>query len=715
MPRPVLAVHVVFHPESADARALAGAIDLALNGRDPVTGDRSDETPHIAIPTYFLPEPRERGGLPPTPPAGTPRSEWGDDLWFAERNLIVALSDEYLAAPPIEHQDSPDPDWADWVWEFAGRPARHPRRRKGQATRLLPVMLTNEGWPLHHELQTTSFVRLLGEPGSADRIRRLVRRVVQELCRYLRDDAPAPGDAPAPVDLFISHAKADLQRAPRVLAALLSVLGADQPVRAWVDSGNIEPGGDFAARIRDALSDHTLICVLTDHYSGRPWCRTEARVAKQLGRPMVVIDALQTQDLRLSPFLGNVPTLRWTPEEGDEPARREFASRAVDLALLETLRRTHAGLELRQLRKSTPGRLNTASVLTAPPEPLTMLKVRPGPVLHPDPPLPADERALYEGKWRLSTPSTVVAGSPGSLRGLLVGLSTSESSDSHRHGLTRRSQADAYIDLARALLLSDARVGYGGQFGGKLAPEISLFDMALAYRREGTTALLPVESWIAWPQRVELKVTARYKGVVEFHRLPRPSDPTLARLDPSGLQYPPADADEYHAWAWGLTTLRRAMADACDARILIGGKLTGTGDLPWYSGRLPGVLEEAWLTIQAGETARTAGRLSKPLYVIGAWGGAAHLVGELLRGRTPPEALWTHHLQSPMAEVLHSRLNPGGPSLWKQVVEELQTAGIAGCANGLTEEENDELFECRYVARIVELVVTGLVRWRAGG
>lgn len=694
--RPSLAVHLVFHPGSRDAHALARAVDDALNGRDPVTGDRSDEVPHIAIPTFFLPVDPSRGGRPPLPPAGRAAQAWREELWFAERNLVVVLSDEHLAAPPIEGEGDPAEDWSEWVHTYG------PSAGPGGASRLLPVQLTEEGWPLHASLRTTSFVRLLGQPGDPGRTRLLVRRVVQELCRQLRGLERPAVDAPAPVDLFLSHAKADLSAEPRVVAALLDLLKADHPVRAWVDSGDIPPGWDFSERIGSEVAKSSVLCVLTDHYSSRPWCRTEARLAKELDRPMVVVDALTSQDVRSSPYLGNVPVLRWSAPAGDPGSARELAIRAVDLLVLETLRRLHARLEVeRCAADGGPG-----TVLTTAPEPLTLLRRPPGTVYHPDPPLADDDAGLYADRYPLVTPSSRYLSQRNRLAGTLVGISVSGSPDLERFGVTARAMDDAYLELTRALLLLGASVGYGGHFG-KSGYTLALFDMVQAYRAtNGAVPTARVVSWVGWPNRADAKVRARYKDVASFRVIPRPADPALAGFDPEGLSPPPADVEELAAWSVGMTALRERMTAEADARLLLGGKLYGDASGPWYLGRMPGVLEEAWLALRAG----------KPLYLLGAWGGASRLAGELLRGRTPAEATWAFHRRSPMAAELHGRfLAPAGEALWGEVVADFHRAGWVGSANGLTEAEADELFECRYVPRIVELVALGLSRVRGRG
>jgi hypothetical protein len=50
----------------------------------------------------------------------------------------------------------------------------------------------------------------------------------------------------------------------------------------------------------------------------------------------------------------------------------------------------------------------------------------------------------------------------------------------------------------------------------------------------------------------------------------------------------------------------------------------------WYSSRIPAVLEEVVLSVQAGQ----------PVFLIGAFGGVARLVIDLLDGKPREEATW---------------------------------------------------------------------------
>ena len=64
--------------------------------------------------------------------------------------------------------------------------------------------------------------------------------------------------------------------------------------------------------------------------------------------------------------------------------------------------------------------------------------------------------------------------------------------------------------------------------------------------------------------------------------------------------------------------MRSQMTTACDARVAIGGRLSK------YSGLYPGIVEEAWSSLMSG----------KPLFLVGAFGGAAKAVIQALEGNS---------------------------------------------------------------------------------
>ncbi len=152
------------------------------------------------------------------------------------------------------------------------------------------------------------------------------------------------------------------------------------------------------------------------------------------------------------------------------------------------------------------------------------------------------------------------------------------------------------------------------------------------------------------------------------------------------------------AWARGLTIMRQRQADEVAARVVVGGRLGPAGD--GYRGRMPGVLEEALLTI----------RTERPVYLVGAFGGCARLVFDALEGRSRPELQWDHQKTAPYSEELRVIYQRRGES-WDEydaIADELKSRGIAGIKNGLTEDENRELAMTRSAERIVELILHGM-------
>src|SRR5262249_34947599 len=177
--------------------------------------------------------------------------------------------------------------------------------------------------------------------------------------------------------VFLSHAKQDIETKPNIFKDLIAHLQATQPVAAWVDSGQIEPGGDFAKTIEQGVCDAAVLALVTSNYSRRPYCRREMLFAKKYDCPLVVVDGLDAIDIRTFPYMGNVPTVAWS--DGG-------AQRAVDLLLKEQLRHLHVRKVLARARRPDD------CVLWSPPELSTVVTLPTGSdVLYPDPPLGDDE------------------------------------------------------------------------------------------------------------------------------------------------------------------------------------------------------------------------------------------------------------------------------------------------------------------------------------
>lgn len=665
---PPLLLHLVFHPASVEARDLARALHRALNNDSALPG--------LAIPTCILAE--DGSGFPPL----------DHSLDQAEHSVVIVLADDEMVIE--ETIPAGRVSWPDFAANLAEKCAdgRH---------RFLPVQLSESAWPLHETFKSTNFIRAFAQDAAA-RPAWFERMIFVETCRFLLGEER--GDK-VPITIFLSHAKQDIDKAPNLFAEVMTHLQATQPVSAWVDSGQIEAGTDFAAAIEKGVIDAAVLALLTANYSSRTWCRREILFAKRHSRPLVVVDGLDGIDFRAFPYLGNVPMVSWA---------NGGARRAIDLLLKEQLRHLH-------IRKLLERSLNAGDVaMTAPPELTTLVSLPKGSnVLYPDPPLGDEEIEVLETQGhRIETPLQRAAQAR-TLRGRKIALSISEADDPARAGMFPEHLDAALLEISRHLLVKGASLAYGGHLGAE-GYTVSLFNLVRAYQQ--LSGLPPVEriiNYVGWPAPLPRQDRAKFKDMATFVRISAPDG--IAALEPATFVAEPAyfPANSHarrYAWARGMTAMREHQTADVDARIAIGGKVgptitalpEGGKKLSWYSGRIPGVLEEIILTLQAG----------KPLYLCGAFGGAAALGIELLNGRAPKEFSWDYQKQAPFSEEMRGIYSQQG-ILWQDYPELARICadiGVDGLSNvnHLSADENRELFSCRDVPRVIELLLLGLTR-----
>lgn len=666
-PTPLL-VHLVFHPESAHARGLAVALHRALNS-DPLL-------PGLQVPTVMLCE--DGSGLPPAI----------HNLDEGQHSIVIVLADDFmLVGGSVEGRLS----WPEFILRLAHQCA-------GSIHRFLPVQLTKNAWPLHDQLNETNFIAAhLQEAPHMQQW--LERRLLIEICRFLLGQSRG---ANAPVTLFLSHAKHDIDLEPKLFDAMVAHLQATQPVNAWVDSGQIQAGTSFKDSIESAVQSSAVMVLATAAYSGRPWCRREVLLAKKYGRPVVVVDGLNGVDVRSFPYVGNVPVISW----GADGARR-----AVDLLLKEIVRIKHTKLVLANQTQAGD------FVLSSPPELLTLapLPIRAS-VLYPDPPLSdEEEEALAPLEKKLATPLQRI-GAHRVLDRQKIALSISESDDIKRFGLLSVQLDNAMIEISRHLLVRGAVLAYGGHVGSDGYTRV-LADLVAAHQSLSTLPQLQrIENYIGWPlpyAKMPVNRKAELMKLVTFVRTPRPNG--LEKFDSQVFlaepEYFPADSPERrYAWARGMTAMREQQSRETKARIVIGGKVgpTNTAQLDggrqqaWYAGRIPGVVEEAICTLQAG----------RPLYLCGAYGGAAALIVDLLEGRARDEFTWDYQKRAPHAEAMRTIYDQEGEHWfdYPEMLKFLSDLGVSGLSrlNGLTQEQNRALFQTRDVPSMVELLLEGL-------
>jgi len=290
---------------------------------------------------------------------------------------------------------------------------------------------------------------------------------------------------------------------------------------------------------------------------------------------------------------------------------------------------------------------------------------------------------------------------PSFLSDKVIGISISESPDMEQRGLGPMHLDDAMVEFARYLLAGGATLAYGGDLREGGFTEI-LFDLVKTHNLSGKPPFERIINFLAWPFHLNLSTSqkAERKKVATFKPLNPP-----AYLDVDKTKYiEPDSALNRYIRACCLSFMRQEMNHSIQARIILGGKVTN------YSGKYPGLAEEALLALKD----------NIPLYLIGGFGGCAHVVIRALLGKQPQELTLGSQIAANDAygELAtyyndHIKILPPAdqePIDYVRLVDFFNHKGIQGLDNGLNEDDNKRLFGTIHIPEIISLVLKGLAK-----
>jgi len=617
------------------------------------------------------------------------------DLDAAESTVVIVLLDTSIRA---------DQAWRDCVTDIEKQLSAASRRHL-----FLPIACEDKVLAV---VEKANCVRLYKvEP--KERPDKLVAALTHELARLLLGKA---GDVQtqdfgtleksyAPVKLFISHSKHGGEGI--IIATELRDYGRQHfPIATFFDSNDIAAGHNFEKEILANVADSAMLVVQTNTYSDRSWCRKEVLSAKHFACPVLVINAVTMGEDRLFPYLGNAPTVRWP---FDSSRRCELA---IDAAVREVLRNAYFLEHVRTLKIA--GLLpDTCVQIGTAPEMLTyrnLLKAKkcdrtkPSVLLYPDPPLGDEEIEVLEdlnpSHLTFTTPTAIAAHADPAktstpLKGRLIGLSISKSTDLSDIGLSPVHLEDAMVECARHLLAQGASLAYGGDLrpGGFTT---ILFELARSHNRAGGKER--IHNFLAWPIHLRLDTAVWHEYLDEIH-VYRLSPPSHLGIDEK-VYVAPDDAAGRYVWARSLTAMRQEMSQKTAARVLLGGQVTE------FKGKYPGLFEEALLALRSG----------KALYLVGGFGGCTRSIADALKGGTPEAFTEAFQSHEPLHKGLVERYRADAAVTKTTAIDyaaELQflkAKGVAGLDNGLSNDENEILFTSKNLPEIVYLLLKGLTQ-----
>jgi len=260
---------------------------------------------------------------------------------------------------------------------------------------------------------------------------------------------------------------------------------------------------------------------------------------------------------------------------------------------------------------------------------------------------------------------------------MTVAVSISNSPDLRVLGLSEEHLKGAMAEIALQLLAIDVDLAYGGDLRQYGFSQL-LFQLVLRYtsNTDLRKRRIRVTNHLAWPVHIGKSVNQldaleeELQGAAKLALLER--DGTPMTMDTR--RNLPTHVPSHGEWSSGLTAMRKFQSSFTDARVLLGGQISN------YKGHMPGVAEEALLSLRDG----------KPLFLIGGFGGCTRDIAETL-GLVKP---WT-----------------GSRNCWPGR-KEFEQWSSDDLNNGLSKEENEILAETQFFGQFIVLLLRGILRSR---
>lgn len=394
---PVLEIYVVWHP--GDKRGLSIAQEFVQHFH----GTLFSGLIGGAIEVYVRSDGWRSTGDSPRPipftDAVSPQGIRG-----AQFIAVVPILGNELAAA-VQQDSSP---WQEYIREIAQARTAEPHRI-GIFPYLLDQGATDHQTTLGQLLAT--YQRIATNPVGDGESEKSVR------CRDLAQGIAQLMVHPANerLTVFISYTMRSSTGEGENVRALISTVRdviSNTRLSEFFDASDLQPGQDWDADLRQKASSSALLAIRTDLYSSRVWCQREILIAKREGMPIIIVDALMNAEERGSFLMDHVP--RVPARMVDGYWKKADIHRSLNLLVDECLKRVlwHHQKILAQ------NELKFSIAWWAPhaPEPITLTRwfdeercAGRVPVngediliLHPDPPLGADEKSVLQEILALS-------------------------------------------------------------------------------------------------------------------------------------------------------------------------------------------------------------------------------------------------------------------------------------------------------------------------
>ncbi|MCD6258708.1 MAG: hypothetical protein J7J31_03785 [Helicobacteraceae bacterium] len=499
------------------------------------------------------------------------------------------------------------------------------------------------------------------------------------------------------MSIFLSHAKSG--ETGKWHAEEIKKFIDNTNMNRFFDANEISPGYYFDQEIEKHMQDSTLIAIENDTYSSRYWCQREILTAKKYNCPIIVVNCLDDFEDRIFPATSNVPSVHVS---ASVPINERDILRVLSSAIIESIRFYYSIQCLEAY--SQAGWIEEDCALSArPPEIRQVLNFKKNgtqKICYPEPPIYSIEADWHEDLeieaftplWRSSEKDI--------LSEERVGISISDVAYEtfSEHHINADSLIRLAQDLGRHLLSRSATLIYGGDMRPGGFTEFILDEASILKDRLEET-VPHVENHLAWPLYISDKeITAwraKYTQVMTTIEHGIPSDVDEG-LDKDTFLAPISPLNSY-IWSRCLTEMRKQSISSSTARICAGGKQSG------YKGKMPGVLEEIVLAIEA----------NKPIFLLGAFGGVVGDVCSLIMYGEVPELLtekWQVLHNEGYSDLQKLACSHGHGCNYTEIIGTIQNLTVYDLASrcGLNESEYARLMISPFIDECIYLILKGL-------
>ena len=274
-----------------------------------------------------------------------------------------------------------------------------------------------------------------------------------------------------------------------------------------------------------------------------------------------------------------------------------------------------------------------------------------------------------------------------------IAISVSNSENLYELGLDEQHLNDISIELARYIISNDGTALYGGDLRENGFTKY-FEELSSQYTRNDDDRHAFI-NYFAHPflNKIDKKFERDFKS--KRIRLKKISCPEHINFDFDKNYQPTNEVNDRYIFAECFRVLREKMTEDCNAKIIVGGKLSN------YLGYIPGVLEEAIYQIES----------KKPLYIVGGFGGVANEISKLILGEKSSFLSNDFQYNSPFLEEFKDFVKDKYNYYDYEVINNLFVdfnLNTLSKNNFLTENENKRLFISKNIHEITYLIMKGM-------